>query len=221
MVAGWPVTLRAGRVGLRPIGLRDARPWREVRARNAAWLAPWDATPPPGASARPVTYGAMVRRLRREAAAGRALPFVITYDDRLVGQLTVSGVEWGSLASGSVGYWVDRDYAGRGITPTAVALAVDHCFVTVGLHRLEINIRPENAPSLRVVEKLGFRYEGRRERYLHIAGAWRDHLTFALTAEEVPGGLFARWKATQASLSGHGGPPSGPPSGPPEGPRSN
>ena len=80
--------------------------------------------------------------------------------------------------------------AGRGVMPTAVALAVDHCFRTVGLHRIEVCIRPENAPSRRVVEKLGFREEGLRPRYLHIDGAWRDHLVFALTAEEVPGGLL-------------------------------
>ena len=199
MAPGWPVTLQAGPVGLRPIRRSDAAQWRAVRERNVAWLAPWDATPPPGAPGpRAVTFAGMVRHLRRDAAAGRALPFIVTYEGRLVGQLTVFGIEWGSLQGGGVGYWIDQAYAGRGVIPTAVALAVDHCFTTVGLHRIEVNIRPENAPSRRVVEKLGFRCEGRRERYLHIAGAWRDHLTFALTAEEVPGGLLARWREAQA-----------------------
>lgn len=99
---------------------------------------------------------------------------------------------------GSAGYWVDRDVAGRGVTPTALALAVDHCFFTVGLHRIEVNIRPENQASLRVVHKLGFREEGLRERFLHIDGAWRDHLSFALTADDVPGGLMRRWRASRA-----------------------
>jgi ribosomal-protein-alanine N-acetyltransferase len=72
-------------------------------------------------------------------------------------------------------------------------MATDHCFRVLGLHRMEINIRPENAPSLRVVEKLGFRPECLRPRYLHINGAWADHRSFALTAEEVPGGLLDRW----------------------------
>jgi ribosomal-protein-alanine N-acetyltransferase len=125
------------------------------------------------------------------------LPFVVTYDDRLVGQVTVGGITWGSLASAHVGYWVDQRVAGRGVMPTAVALVTDHCFGTVGLHRLEVNIRPENAASLRVVEKLGFREEGTREAFLHIAGAWRDHRSFALTAGEVPEGMLARWRAAQ------------------------
>ncbi len=61
-----------------------------------------------------------------------------------------------------------------------------------------MNIRPENTASLRVVEKLGFRDEGLRLRYLHIDGAWRDHRTFALTRDEVPDGLLRRWTASGA-----------------------
>ena len=135
----------------------------------------------------------MIRDLNRQAREGRSLPFVVTYDGDLVGQLTVSGITWGSACWAQIGYWVDRDHAGRGIIPTAVALASDHCLFTMGLHRIEIAIRPENTASLRVVEKLGFRPERRAPRYLHIDGDWRDHLIFALTAEEVPGGLLRRW----------------------------
>ena len=70
-----------------------------------------------------------------------------------------------------------------GLIPTAVALATDYCFRALRLHRVEIAIRPENAASLRVVEKLGIRYEGRKPAYLNIAGAWRDHECFALHAD--------------------------------------
>jgi ribosomal-protein-alanine N-acetyltransferase len=140
----------------------------------------------------------MVRRLRREARQGRSLPFAVTYEHRFVGQLTVNGITWGSFRSGYVGYWIDQAYAGRGVIPTALALTVDHCFA-VGLHRIEVNIRPENAASRRVVEKLGFRQEGLRSRMLHIDGAWRDHLSYALTAEDVrPEGLLTRWRASRA-----------------------
>ncbi|WP_344659526.1 GNAT family protein [Catenulispora subtropica] len=118
---------------------------------------------------------------------------------RLAGQLTVSSITWGSLRSANIGYWVDEACAGRGITPTAVALAVDHCFGPAGLHRVEVCIRPENAASLRVVHKLGFRPEGLRRAYLHIDGAWRDHESFALTTEDVPEGLLARWHVTLSS----------------------
>ncbi|MFB7896500.1 GNAT family N-acetyltransferase [Streptomyces xiamenensis] len=193
----WPVELRDGEVGLRPIRQRDQRSWREVNQRNREWLRPWEATippPPPGhlPGHRP-TYRQMVRHLRAEAHAGRMLPFVVLYQGRLAGQLTVAGITWGSMCSAHLGYWIDQDVAGRGVMPAAVAMATDHCFRLVGLHRVEICIRPENMPSRRVVEKLGFREEGMRPRYLHIDGAWRDHLIFALTADEVPEGLVERW----------------------------
>ena len=67
----------------------------------------------------------------------------------------------------------------------AVALATDHCFSAVGLHRIEINIRPENAASLRVVQKLGFRPEGLRERYLHIGDTIVDELYAKRAGVEV------------------------------------
>lgn len=189
----WPVELREGPVLLRPLRRRDAKRWRAVRAANATWLGPWEATHPDIGDPSP-TFGQMVRTYRREARGGRMLPFVIELDGRLVGQLTVAGIGWGSLRSGHIGYWVDRAVAGRGIVPTAVALATDHCFFAIGLHRVEVNIRPENRASLRVAQKLGFRPEGMRRRYLHIDGAWRDHATFALTAEDVPMGLLPRWR---------------------------
>lgn len=196
----WPVTLESGDVVLRPIKLRDKAEWTRVRARNAAWLQPWEASNPVSQGQLP-TFGGMVRVLNQQAREASALPFIITEKvpsqpkPAIVGQLTVSSIMWGSAMSATLGYWVDQDRAGRGIVPTAVALATDHCFRELGLHRMEINIRPENAASLRVVEKLGFRDEGLRPRFLHINGQWADHRSFALTSEELPEGILARWLA--------------------------
>ncbi|MDO8106773.1 GNAT family protein [Isoptericola sp. b441] len=194
MAPGWPAVLREGDVVLRPLRRSDARDWLDVRARNADWLAPWEATSPEPPRGPTPTFAQYVRLLQRQARRGEALPFAVEYGGKVVGQLTVSAIARGSACSGSIGYWVSRDVAGRGIIPTAVAMTVDHCFGPVGLHRLEIAIRPENAASLRVVAKLGLREEGVRERFLHIQGAWRDHRTFAVTTEEVPEGLLARWR---------------------------
>lgn len=197
-MTAWPVVLADPPVRLRPLHRRDARAWLALRARNAAWLEPWDATSPTPVTEPPPTFGQFVRELNRQARAGTALAFAIDHDERLVGQLTVSGISHGSLQSAAIGYWVSEHVAGRGIAPTAVALAADHCWFDLGLHRVEVNIRPENAASLRVVAKLGFRDEGVRERYLHIGDEWCDHRTFALTVEEVPGGLLDRWHAARS-----------------------
>jgi len=191
---GWPAVLRDGDLVLRPLRRGDAAAWRSVRAANATWLRPWEATDPDGTP--PVrTFGGLVRELSRQGRSGTAMPFALEVDGALAGQVTVGGITWGAMRSAHVGYWIDGRLAGRGHVPTAVALVTDHCLRT-GLHRVEVNIRPENAASLRVVEKLGFRPEGLRERFLHIDGAWCDHLTFALTRDELPHGLLARYRTS-------------------------
>jgi ribosomal-protein-alanine N-acetyltransferase len=205
MARGWPASLEDGRVGLRPLRMRDAAAWSEVRTRNEAWLRPWEGRPE---SQQPATWAerhstvvftTMLRNVRKESRAGRTLPFAVTYDGRLAGQVTASNIVRGAFDSASVGYWVDGAIAGRGVLPTALAMLVDHCFQTVGLHRIEANIRPENTASRRVVEKLGFREEALHLRYLFIDGAWRDHLSFAVTREDVPEGMLRRWHAVRAA----------------------
>lgn len=210
----WPVVLRSGAVVLRPIRRREEAAWDALRASNYLWTREWDATLPPDGDARPLPFPAWLRRTSRQAKDGTLLPFGLAHDagwpqrptdpgkSRLIGQLTVSNIVGGSARSAVVGYWIDQQYAGRGITPIAVAMACDYVWQVMRLHRIEICIRPENAASLRVVAKLGFREEGLRPRYLHINGEWRDHRVFALNADEAPGGLLGRQLAARG-LSGH------------------
>lgn len=189
---GWPVTLQHGPIGVRPLRRRDARTWARLRADNAGWLGPWEATLPSEAGHPATSYVGMIGTLRRRARLGQTMPFAVTWDGQVVGMLTVNGITWGSARWANLGYWVSQSHAGRGVTPTAVALVCDHLLTTVGLHRIEIAIRPENVASLRVVEKLGFSEVGLAKGFLHIAGHWRDHRVFQILAEDVPGGLVAR-----------------------------
>ncbi|HEY1675319.1 MAG TPA: GNAT family protein, partial [Streptosporangiaceae bacterium] len=166
---GWPATLVEPDlldlpVSLRPVRVKDAAIWRDTRVRNAAWLRAWEPTNPETPLYRSSLgpYVGMARTMRREARQGLTVPWVVTYGERFAGQLTVGSIVWGSARSAQVGYWVDEAYAGRGVIPTVLAMALDHCFFVIGLHRIEATIRPENHASRRVVEKLGFREEGLR-----------------------------------------------------------
>jgi len=205
----WPLRLEGTTptgvdVLLRPLTVDDGPAFQAVRRANAAWLEPWDATSPdPDAPAR--SFADLVAQYDADARAGRALPFAVDVDGRLVGQLSVGSIVLGSFRSCYAGYWVSRAVAGQMVIPTALALAGDHVLGTLGLHRIEVNIRPENAASLAVVAKLGFRAEGRRPHYLHIAGEWRDHLSFALTTEDLAGEtLMHRLVRRTASAAGGG-----------------
>lgn len=200
-----PPELTCGALRMRGLRRRDAGAWLEVRLRNEGWLAPWEATPPGGGptdwAARHTTagFGQLLRTQRAQLRAGTHLPWAVLLGGRLVGQVNVGEIVRGAFNSAYVGYWVDRAVAGRGVTPTALALAADACFAA-GLHRLEANIRPENAASLRVAEKVGFRVEGRRRRYLAIDGDYRDHLGYVLLSEDLPGGVLAALVADGAAL---------------------
>ncbi len=202
MQPGWPVVLRDGPVLLRPYRRGDAKAWSETRRANEAWLARWVPTPYGSWEElnSPAAFRSVHADLRRAARHGSAMPFAVCFEDALVGQLTLGNIVRRAFCSGYAGYWIDSRVAGRGIIPTALALAADHAFAAGGLHRIEVNIRPENMPSRRVVEKLGFRQEAYHERYLHIDGDWRDHIGYAITTEDVfaEGGLLARWKRLRA-----------------------
>lgn len=187
--------------------ISDARACHEARAANNSWLTPWNTTNPeaPPRPSRARRVAAKVRQTpagcyapalltRLHALLRTAACWVIWYDGHFAGQITVFRIAWGPLRSAEVGYWVDERFAGRGIMPTALAMTVDHCFQAMRLHRIEAGVQPENKASRRAVEKLGFRHEGVRERQVHVDGAWRDHICYAITAEEVSGGLLARWR---------------------------
>lgn len=193
---GWPATLVHDRVTLRPFERSDAQAWSSVRIANEKWLAHWE--PISGVSWReansPAGFRALLKDLRRSSKGGATWPFAVCYDDRLVGGITVGNIVRRAFCSAHVGYWIDEAHAGLGITPTALALVCDHAFTTGALHRIEVNIQPHNAPSRRVVEKLGFREEAMYKAYLYINGEWRDHVGYGMTIEDVrDGGVLARW----------------------------
>ena len=180
----WPVALNGTDIFLRPLRFRDRKRWNQVRAHNRDWLTPWEATIPviPGGSLLDPTqlpsYFEMVRILNDEARKGHSFSFAIWKGNNLIGQISLGGVIFGAMRGAHIGYWIDKNYANQGLTTQAVNTLTDYAFTYLNLHRVEINLRPENLASRRVAEKAGYIFEGERPRYLHINGTWRDHVVF-------------------------------------------
>ena len=180
----WPILLSDGELELRPLRLRDRIKWNRVRGKNREWLQQWEATLPtvtvgPSAAVPQLpSFFSMIATFNREARNGRSFSFVIWKGPNLIGQITLGGVIYGALRGGHIGYWIDQEFANRGYTTRAVEILTRFGFDQLGLHRIEINIRPENAPSCKVAEKAGYLLEGTRARYLHIDGQWRDHVSY-------------------------------------------
>ena len=177
-----------GDVKLRVAKMRDSKQLEKLILGNRPWLRPWEATNPEAPNSFDVRV--QLRGLLRQLDDQSGMPFVIEVQGRVQGQLNVANVMYGSVSSAVLGYWVSPEVAGKGVMPISVALVTDYLMDQVGLHRVEINVRPENTASLRVIQKLGFRYEGLKQRYIHINGDWRDHYVFAITKEELPAGLL-------------------------------
>ena len=120
---------------------------------------------------------------RRDAADGVGFRFWTirkTYPRQIIGSVSLGGIVWGSFQNANVSYRSDKDLLCRGFVTEALSRLVSFAFLTLGLHRLEANIMPRNAPSLRVAEKLGFTLEGLRRAYLSINGVWEDHMHMSL-----------------------------------------
>jgi [ribosomal protein S5]-alanine N-acetyltransferase len=178
----WPVVITFGSLELRPLRLRDRLQWNRVRNSNLQWLKPWEATLPriPGEDhgINLPSYFQMMSAYNREGRAQRSISLAIWFEGRLVGQISMGGIIFGALRGAHIGYWIDQAFSNRGLTTQAVDLLTEYGFSSLLLHRIEINLRPENAASRKVAEKAGYHLEGERPRYLHIDGQWRDHLCF-------------------------------------------
>ena len=174
----------------------DEDAWEEVRWRNNDWLAPWESGDPMHGGG--ITFNQWIQRQRRNEQQGTGALFVVEYQMRIVGQISLGAITYGAMRTGVVGYWIDQSYAGRGFAPMALAMLADWALgdpFGPALHRLEIAILPDNARSLAVVRKVGAHHEGLRERYMYVNGQWRDHVTFALLAEDAGEGFASRLAA--------------------------
>ena len=166
---------------LRPAVSADYSAWARLREQSRAFLTPWEPT----WLSDDLTRAAFRRRLRRQAediAGDESFAFLIfdSTSDELLGGLTLGGIRRGVAQAATLGYWMGEPFAGQGYMSRAVRAVLAYAFEKQGLHRIEAACLPNNEPSKRLLERLGFAQEGYARAYLNINGQWRDHLLFAL-----------------------------------------
>ena len=162
-------------VSLTPLNLKDANSFLKAvscsTALHAGWVEP------------PSTLVAFERYLNPDQQV--CLRYAVRdRSDALVGVACINAIIRGAFQNGCLGFYAFSPHAGRGYMRAALVDLINRAFREHGLHRLEANIQPENSRSCSLVESLGFRLETQSPRYLRVAGAWRDHKRYALTAEE-------------------------------------
>jgi [ribosomal protein S5]-alanine N-acetyltransferase len=173
-------------VVMRPTAPDDALELCRAYVRNRDHLRPWE----PRRSPEFFTLAGQAAHLRdrlEQRQAQRLVPWVLAQGTRIVGSVTLSNVSMGVFRGANLGYWIDAEYVGRGLATAAVKLACRAADREVGLHRLEAGTLVHNVRSQRVLAKCGFEPIGTARRYLHIDGAWRDHMLFqVLLNDRVP-----------------------------------
>lgn len=151
-------------------------------AQNAAHLAPWS---PASADPLDVQFDRALERATRGLADGTQVRlYARLHDGTPAGFFALSEIVRGAFQNAYASWSVDATLCGRGLAREGVGALLDLGFGPLGLHRVQANIIPENAASVRVAERCGFRREGLARAYLHIAGRWQDHWMYARLAEE-------------------------------------
>jgi len=146
---------------------------RASAAHHAGWVSP---------ALTPEDFARKLERCKAENFEG--LLVFRRQDDALMGEINLSQIVRGIFLSAYLDYQVGAPFARQGYMTEALHLALRHAFTTLGLHRLEANIQPGNAPSIALVRKVGFVKEGFSRRYLKIGGRWRDHERWAILRED-------------------------------------
>lgn len=178
--------LRGERVLLRNPSMGDFSAWADLRAESRGFLKPWEPTWPSDDLTR-AAFRRRIKRYQKDIREDAGAPFFVyrASDDRLVGGLTLTSIRRGVTQACSLGYWMGERYAGQGLMADAVRTVLPYAFDTLRLHRVEAASMPENARSIALLEKAGFSREGFARRYLLIDGRWRDHVLFAILADDL------------------------------------
>ncbi len=181
-------TLRGEQVLLRPANMNDYPQWAQLREESRTFLARWEPIWPSDDLTR-MSFRRRIRRYQQDIRAGSGYPFFIFSPDgeTLLGGVTLGHVQRGVSQSAVLGYWMGERYAGKGIMTASVRAVASFAFDTLQLNRIEAACLPDNAPSMRLLKRVGFVREGYARRYLCIDGRWQDHVLFACVRDDPRG----------------------------------
>ena len=174
----------SARVTLRYPRFEDQAEYVELLRVSRELHRPWEPQRPQGAPPTASQETFMAWLMGGDDPRTERMLLCQKTDGLIVGRFHLNEIVRGAFQSAYMSYWVGAPFAGQGLMREGMELVLEHAFKTVGLHRVEANIQPANAPSLALAKGAGFRLEGRSERYLKIAGEWADHERWAMTVED-------------------------------------
>lgn len=186
-----PVELAVDDIELRTPIVDDFEDWLALRTASAKFLQPWEPTWDP-ADTRRSTFRQRIKRYHADLKSGKSISLFIFIDNDkhpaaakiLVGGITIANIRRGVSQSCTIGYWMGEAYAGRGIMGKTVRRIIPYIFDDLKLHRIEAAAIETNAPSISLLNKCGFKFEGKVRKYLKIHGKWQDHRLYSFLSDD-------------------------------------
>lgn len=122
-------------------------------------------------------------QLAVKKAALRFWVFQKNQPGQIVGTISFQNILRTVYQSCQIGYKFDSDYWHRGFAAESVQKAAKVVFQEFELHRMEALVLPDNQPSIRLLERIGFQLEGKRRSCICLPSGWTDHLQYSLIHE--------------------------------------
>jgi ribosomal-protein-alanine N-acetyltransferase len=163
-----------GRVTLRHLASADQDEFLGLVNASADLHRPWVSLP-----STPEQYQGYLARYAQPDE--ESVLVCVRGSGAIAGVVNINSIIRGRFQSASIAYAAFAPTAGQGYMTEGLTLVVRYAFEQLQLHRLEAQIQPDNHASLKLVRKVGFRYEGCSPELLYIDGAWRDHERWAIT----------------------------------------
>ncbi|MDO5155623.1 MAG: GNAT family protein [Eubacteriales bacterium] len=110
--------------------------------------------------------------------------YVYLHDDpdKIIGSVNFSNIMHGPFSRASIGYKFDATVHGNGYAHEACQAAIEVIFTNYKIHRLDARVAPDNIPSIKLLERLGFVYEGIEYKGVEVNGSFQDHFRYGLLA---------------------------------------
>lgn len=176
------VRLKIDDIELKTVTLEEADMLYQLINKNRDYLGEWLIWVDNTKSVEDVEK--VIQEWIQSREKGERIHFGVWYQERLVGVVSFVSMNK-EYRKGSIGYWLDSDYQGKGIMTKSCKRLIDYGFNDLHLHRIEISCAAGNSKSRAIPERLGFSEEGIfRESELIRGGKLVDNHHYALLEQE-------------------------------------
>ena len=179
--------LESKRLVLRALNENYAPNICDFYKRNLKYLSQWE----PNLTERFTSIDAMKIFLKADCKnmlSGNSVRYWFSFKnspDNIIGSINFQGIRRGPFKSCQIGYKIDKEFSGQGLTFEAANSAISSLFVIENIHRVEALIATDNLPSIHLAERLGFIQEGICREYVNINNQWKDCCQYSLLNGEL------------------------------------